>query len=74
MIEKLKEHENETLNRHLDFFQMVRIEDEKVNTEFIRFEPGKKNIFQGKSPTKKNYSDIYNRSHLLSIIQKRDTN
>lgn len=53
MIEKLKEHENETLNRHLDFFQMVRIEDEKVNTEFIRFEPGKKNIFQDKSPKKK---------------------
>lgn len=29
VIEKLKQHENETLNRHLDFFEMVRIEDEK---------------------------------------------
>ena len=29
VIEKLKHHENETLNRHLDFFEMVRIEDEK---------------------------------------------
>jgi HJR/Mrr/RecB family endonuclease len=29
VIEKLKKHENETLNRHLDFFEMVRMEDEK---------------------------------------------
>jgi len=29
VIEKLRKHENETLNRHLDFFEMVRIEDEK---------------------------------------------
>jgi dishevelled associated activator of morphogenesis len=29
VIEKLKKHENETLNRHLDFFEMVRVEDEK---------------------------------------------
>ena len=28
-IDKLRKHENETLNRHLDFFQMVRSEDEK---------------------------------------------
>ena len=28
-IDKLRKHENETLNRHLDFFQMVRTEDEK---------------------------------------------
>ena len=24
VIEKLKKHENETLNRHLDFFELVR--------------------------------------------------
>ena len=29
VIEKLRKHENETLNRHLDFFEMVRVEDEK---------------------------------------------
>ena len=29
VMEKLRQHENETLNRHLDFFEMVRIEDEK---------------------------------------------
>ena len=29
VMEKLRKHENETLNRHLDFFEMVRIEDEK---------------------------------------------
>ena len=29
VIEKLRRHENETLNRHLDFFEMVRVEDEK---------------------------------------------
>ncbi len=29
VIEKLKKHENETLNRHLDFFELVRVEDEK---------------------------------------------
>ena len=28
-IDKLRKHENETLNRHLDFFEMVRTEDEK---------------------------------------------
>ena len=29
VIEKLRNHENETLNRHLDFFELVRAEDEK---------------------------------------------
>ena len=29
VIEKLRKHENETLNRHLDFFEMMRVEDEK---------------------------------------------
>lgn len=29
IIDKLRGHENETLNRHLDFFEMVRNEDEK---------------------------------------------
>merc|ERR1719397_1029521 len=29
IIEKLRKHENETLNRHLDFFELVRLEDEK---------------------------------------------
>lgn len=29
MIDKLRLHENETLNRHIDFFEMVRAEDEK---------------------------------------------
>ncbi|XP_054261118.1 disheveled-associated activator of morphogenesis 1 isoform X2 [Macrosteles quadrilineatus] len=29
VIEKLRRHDNETLNRHLDFFEMVRNEDEK---------------------------------------------
>ncbi|XP_062715617.1 disheveled-associated activator of morphogenesis 1 isoform X2 [Aedes albopictus] len=29
VIDKLRKHENETLNRHLDFFEMVRNEDEK---------------------------------------------
>ena len=29
VIEKLRRHENETLNRHLDFFEMMRVEDEK---------------------------------------------
>merc|ERR1719242_1914026 len=29
VIEKLRKHENETLNRHLDFIEMVRVEDEK---------------------------------------------
>ena len=28
-IDKLRGHENETLNRHLDFFKMVRNDDEK---------------------------------------------
>ena len=29
VMEKLRNHENETLNRHLDFFEMVRVDDEK---------------------------------------------
>lgn len=29
IIDKLRNHENDTLNRHLDFFEMVRNEDEK---------------------------------------------
>lgn len=29
VIDKLRTHENETLDRHLDFFEMVRTEDEK---------------------------------------------
>ena len=29
VIDKLRKHENETLDRHLDFFEMVRNEDEK---------------------------------------------
>ncbi|XP_054088534.1 disheveled-associated activator of morphogenesis 1 isoform X2 [Zeugodacus cucurbitae] len=29
VIDKLRKHENETLDRHLDFFEMVRAEDEK---------------------------------------------
>ncbi|XP_037934330.1 disheveled-associated activator of morphogenesis 1 isoform X2 [Teleopsis dalmanni] len=29
IIDKLRKHENETLDRHLDFFEMVRTEDEK---------------------------------------------
>lgn len=29
VIDKLRQHENETLDRHLDFFEMVRNEDEK---------------------------------------------
>lgn len=29
IIDKLRQHENDTLNRHLDFFEMMRSEDEK---------------------------------------------
>lgn len=29
MIEKLRKYENETLDRHIEFFEMVRNEDEK---------------------------------------------
>merc|ERR1719361_2722014 len=29
VIDKLRKHENETLNRHLEFFEMVRVNDEK---------------------------------------------
>lgn len=29
IINKLREHENQTLDRHMDFFDMVRNEDEK---------------------------------------------
>lgn len=29
MIEKLRKYENETLDRHIDFFEMIRLEDEK---------------------------------------------
>lgn len=29
MIEKLRKYENETLDRHIEFFEMVRVEDER---------------------------------------------
>ena len=40
-MEKLRQHENETLNRHLDFFEMVRIDDEKELAKRFAFNPTK---------------------------------
>ena len=42
VMEKLRKHENETLNRHLDFFEMVRIDDEKELAK--RFETNMLNV------------------------------
>ena len=41
VMEKLRKHENETLNRHLDFFEMVRIDDEKELAKRFAFNPTK---------------------------------
>ncbi|CAL9686175.1 unnamed protein product [Knipowitschia caucasica] len=70
VIDKLREHENATLDRHLDFFEMVRNEDDSelakrfdlnhVDTKSAgaMFELIKKKL---------NHSDSY--PHLLSILQ-----
>ena len=42
VMEKLRNHENETLNRHLDFFEMVRVDDEKELAK--RFETNMLNV------------------------------
>ncbi|GLH09544.1 Disheveled-associated activator of morphogenesis 2, partial [Gryllus bimaculatus] len=70
IIDKLRRHENETLDRHLDFFEMVRNEDEKELAK--KFE---KDHVDTKSATamfdllrrKLSHTSAY--PHLLSLLQ-----
>lgn len=70
VIEKLRRYENETLNRHLDFFDMVRIEDEKelsrkFSNESIDAESAVE-LFEILR-RKLNYSAAY--PHFISLLQ-----
>ncbi|XP_037915647.1 disheveled-associated activator of morphogenesis 1 isoform X2 [Hermetia illucens] len=70
IIDKLRKHENETLDRHLDFFEMVRNEDEKELARKFNHEH-----VDSKSATtmfellrrKLSHSPAY--PHLLSLLQ-----
>lgn len=70
IIDKLRKHENETLDRHLDFFEMVRNEDEKELSRKFNHEH-----VDSKSATtmfdllrrKLSHSPAY--PHLLSLLQ-----
>nr|CAD7440127.1 unnamed protein product [Timema bartmani] len=70
VIDKLRSHENETLNRHLDFFEMVRNEDEKELAR--KFE---KDHIDTKSATamfdllRKKLSHTSAYPHLLSLLK-----
>ncbi|XP_020802699.1 disheveled-associated activator of morphogenesis 1 isoform X2 [Drosophila serrata] len=70
VIDKLRTHENETLDRHLDFFEMVRAEDEK---EFAR-RFNEEHVDTKSASTmfellrrKLSHSPAY--SHMLSLLQ-----
>ncbi|XP_051781360.1 disheveled-associated activator of morphogenesis 2 isoform X2 [Erpetoichthys calabaricus] len=70
VIDKLREHENATLDRHLDFFEMVRNEDDlEMAKHFDAVHLDTKSATQMFDVVKKRltHTDCY--PHLLSILQ-----
>ncbi|XP_051781362.1 disheveled-associated activator of morphogenesis 2 isoform X3 [Erpetoichthys calabaricus] len=70
VIDKLREHENATLDRHLDFFEMVRNEDDlEMAKHFDAAHLDTKSATQMFDVVKKRltHTDCY--PHLLSILQ-----
>lgn len=70
IIDKLRKHENETLDRHLDFFEMVRNEDErelarKFNDEHVDTKSA--SVMFDHLRRKVGYSAAY--PHFLSLLQ-----
>ncbi|TRY54198.1 hypothetical protein DNTS_030464 [Danionella cerebrum] len=70
VIEKLRSHENATLDRHLDFFEMVRNEDEmELAKRFDSTHVDTKSAGQMFEMVKKKLSHTDAYPHLLSILQ-----
>lgn len=70
IIEKLRKYENETLDRHLDFFDMVRCEDEKeLSRKFSNESIDAESAIEMFDLIKRklNYSPAY--PHFLSLLQ-----
>ena len=70
IIEKLRRYENETLDRHLDFFDMVRTEDEKeLSRKFSNESIDAESAIEMFDLLKRklNYSPAY--PHFLSLLQ-----
>uniref|UniRef100_A0A669EK39 Dishevelled associated activator of morphosis 2 n=1 Tax=Oreochromis niloticus TaxID=8128 RepID=A0A669EK39_ORENI len=70
VIEKLREHENATLDRHLDFFEMVRNEDDsELAKRFDMTHVDTKSAGAMFELIKKKLSHTDSYPHLLSILQ-----
>ncbi|XP_056332441.1 disheveled-associated activator of morphogenesis 2 [Danio aesculapii] len=70
VIEKLRAHDNATLDRHLDFFEMVRNEDEiELAKRFDSMHVDTKSAGQMFELIKKKLSHTDAYAHLLSILQ-----
>ncbi|KAG8227858.1 hypothetical protein J437_LFUL006482, partial [Ladona fulva] len=70
IIDKLRTHENETLNRHLDFFEMVRNEDEKeLARKFEKEHVDTKSATAMFELLRKKLSHTSAYPHLLSLLQ-----
>ncbi|XP_046383257.1 disheveled-associated activator of morphogenesis 1 [Ischnura elegans] len=70
IIDKLRTHENETLNRHLDFFEMVRNEDEKeLARKFDKEHVDTKSATAMFELIRKKLSHTAAYPHLLSLLQ-----
>ncbi|XP_018324678.1 disheveled-associated activator of morphogenesis 1 isoform X2 [Agrilus planipennis] len=70
IIDKLRRHENETLNRHLDFFEMVRNEDEKeLARKFEQDHVDTKSASSMFEVIRKRLSHSAAYPHLLSVLK-----
>ncbi|KAM9777941.1 disheveled-associated activator of morphogenesis 1 [Neosynchiropus ocellatus] len=70
VIDKLRSHENETLNRHLDFFEMLRNEDDlEISKRFDMVHVETKSATQMFELIKKHLSHTEAYPHLLSALQ-----
>ncbi|XP_068085675.1 disheveled-associated activator of morphogenesis 1 isoform X2 [Anabrus simplex] len=70
IIDKLRSHENETLDRHLDFFEMVRNEDEKeLARKFEKEHVDTKSASTMFDLLRRKLSHTAAYPHLLSLLQ-----
>ncbi|XP_055684371.1 disheveled-associated activator of morphogenesis 1 isoform X1 [Lutzomyia longipalpis] len=70
VIEKLRKHENETLDRHLDFFEMVRTEDEKeLSRKFSHEHVDTKSASAMFEAIRRKLSHSSAYPHLMSLLQ-----
>uniref|UniRef100_T1JFN2 FH2 domain-containing protein n=1 Tax=Strigamia maritima TaxID=126957 RepID=T1JFN2_STRMM len=70
VIDKLRSHENATLDRHLDFFEMVRNEDEKeIARRFNQIHVDSKSATSIFDALKKKVSHTAAYPHFISLLQ-----